>query len=248
MAGGRRVDHLLPILNSPRAQTCVWMDAGVVAFRLCDRGFACEHCPFDAALRRDPRAAELDETHFAATDAVAWQFPPDRLYTDGHLWIQTVRGGHVRAGIDSCAARLLRPVRGVMATHPPGLLQRGDPLCTLVVEGGELPLRSPITGRVCGWNSAIDEHPEVVSSEPYGAGWLAELTVTRPGDLDGLLSAAAARQLAGMDARRFRRGIAFHLLSADGGVEPGLEIPFLEAAHRLVGPDAFVELARQLLH
>ncbi|MFL6213965.1 MAG: hypothetical protein ACJ74J_08740 [Blastocatellia bacterium] len=29
---------------------CVWMQAGVVGYKLCDRQFDCEHCPFDLAL------------------------------------------------------------------------------------------------------------------------------------------------------------------------------------------------------
>ena len=29
---------------------CVWMHAGVIRFRLCNRAFDCEHCPLDAAL------------------------------------------------------------------------------------------------------------------------------------------------------------------------------------------------------
>jgi len=30
---------------------CVWMLADVVAYKLCDREYDCEHCPFDRALR-----------------------------------------------------------------------------------------------------------------------------------------------------------------------------------------------------
>lgn len=30
---------------------CVWMQAGVVGYKLCDREFDCDRCPFDAALR-----------------------------------------------------------------------------------------------------------------------------------------------------------------------------------------------------
>ena len=45
------MDCALPILTSARTSpTCIWMDAGAVAFRLCDRGFECDHCPFDAAM------------------------------------------------------------------------------------------------------------------------------------------------------------------------------------------------------
>jgi hypothetical protein len=30
---------------------CVWMLAGVVDYKLCDRQYDCEHCPLDSALR-----------------------------------------------------------------------------------------------------------------------------------------------------------------------------------------------------
>ena len=33
---------------------CVWMDAGVVNYKLCDRGYDCERCPLDQALHRRP--------------------------------------------------------------------------------------------------------------------------------------------------------------------------------------------------
>jgi len=35
----------------PNAETCVWMEARVISFWLCNRDFDCEHCPLDAALR-----------------------------------------------------------------------------------------------------------------------------------------------------------------------------------------------------
>jgi hypothetical protein len=34
-----------------RVEPCVWMSAGLVAYKLCDRGFECESCPFDQAMR-----------------------------------------------------------------------------------------------------------------------------------------------------------------------------------------------------
>lgn len=38
----------------PPAIRCVWMDAGVVNYKLCDRGYDCERCPLDQALHRRP--------------------------------------------------------------------------------------------------------------------------------------------------------------------------------------------------
>jgi hypothetical protein len=40
------------MLKQTTDQACVWMAAGVLRFWLCDRGFDCDRCPLDAALRR----------------------------------------------------------------------------------------------------------------------------------------------------------------------------------------------------
>jgi hypothetical protein len=42
--------------QAPPSIYCVWMDAGVVNYKLCDRGFDCERCPLDQALHRRPSA------------------------------------------------------------------------------------------------------------------------------------------------------------------------------------------------
>ena len=68
-----------PQISSP-AEPCLWMAAGVINYRLCDRQFDCDRCPLDAALRGDTQpmtpsqarrpAAESgrDEDHRAADD------------------------------------------------------------------------------------------------------------------------------------------------------------------------------------
>ncbi|HYW69484.1 MAG TPA: hypothetical protein VE961_00530 [Pyrinomonadaceae bacterium] len=44
---------------------CVWMDAGVVNYKLCDRSYDCERCPLDQALHRRPseRRANVKVNH-----------------------------------------------------------------------------------------------------------------------------------------------------------------------------------------
>jgi hypothetical protein len=39
----------------PGALPCVWMSAGLIAFKLCDREGECEGCPFDRAMRQPHR-------------------------------------------------------------------------------------------------------------------------------------------------------------------------------------------------
>jgi hypothetical protein len=53
-------------------ERCVWMQAGVVGYKLCDREFDCDRCPFDAALRgeaaRDWRGREVERLYQKAEE------------------------------------------------------------------------------------------------------------------------------------------------------------------------------------
>ncbi|MDH3284704.1 MAG: hypothetical protein OEQ13_08180, partial [Acidobacteriota bacterium] len=71
------------------ARPCIWMSAGLVAYRLCDRDFDCEHCPLDAGLRGGAPSLGTPVPADAAENDVQVVFPPDRSYTEGHLWLRT---------------------------------------------------------------------------------------------------------------------------------------------------------------
>ena len=227
-------------------QTCVWMDAGVLAYRLCDRGFNCEHCPLDAALRgtaREHGAASPDSAPPTAA------FPDDRLYTTSHTWVRTLdeSGRRVRVGLDGFAAPLIGPPREARPSGEAESVRRGHPLCTLVVDGETLHVLSPVTACRVRWNGVLDVQPKRLVTDPYSTGWLAELE-PRPGEaLDGLLDGAEARRHARFDARRFRRLAAFELLAdADAPVLPGPSegAPDLR---RLLGVRRYIAIVRQLM-
>ena len=57
-------------------------------------------------------------------------------------------------------------------------------------------LYAPLAGRVSARNEALDEQPELINSDPYGAGWIVELEPSEPGELDELLDAGAYGTLA----------------------------------------------------
>lgn len=242
------MDIALPTLRPIEpARTCVWMDAGVVAFRLCDRGFACDECPFDACMRGVEPSADAAAAPDRAP-AAAWAFPADRLYAPGHLWVQVVRDRRVRIGIDACAARALTAVREVRAEPAGSPLERSQRFCTLVVDGGELPIDAPIGGSVARWNDALAASPSLVATDPYGAGWLAELDVAARADLVALLRAPAAELRARGDAGHFRRQLALRLLASEPDARPEIDPLLVEVAARLLGPAPVVGLARSILH
>jgi len=54
-------------------------------------------------------------------------------------------------------------------------------------------LYAPVSGKVIAVNAALTANPEILNSDPYGAGWIAEVEVT--GGEDTLLSAQEYVQL-----------------------------------------------------
>lgn len=247
----------MPPARSPRespatpAAPCVWMSAGLVSYKLCDRDFDCEHCPLDAALcgRRGAAGA----AGFGAGGPV-W-FPADRLYTAGHLWLADGPEGRIRVGMDSFAAALLGGVRGVRAAAEGTTLAAGAPLCEVELAAGRLSLGAPMEGRCGGVNPRLADDPRLLRREPYDGGWLVEMTagsgaVYRRGGPDGFLTSDDARRQASCDLRRFRRRLALLLLADDDRLGPTLpdggelavDVP------GLLGPRRHLELLREMVH
>lgn len=189
------------------AQPCVWMTARLLAYKLCDRDYDCEHCPLDAALRGAaelPRPLETLRLHMAA-----WTFPSDRLYHAGHLWAKALAGDRVRCGLDAFAARLVAPVVSVVLPAVNSRVIR-DRVGLWLSQPDELvPLCAPLSGIVIGRNAALLRDPSPAVEDPYGEGWLVEVRC-RPGlaSQRDLIDAAAMRELARNQADRIRQRAA----------------------------------------
>lgn len=219
-----------PILRET-VQPCVWMTAGLVSYKLCDRDFDCEHCPLDAALRGEPRSPSRGFAGALPASAAfplrfVPSFPEARLYTSGHLCLRAVgesdkspRG--FRIGLDAFAAALLGRCPGVRPVAPGVFLQIGESCCELDLEAGVLSLGAPLVGRVGSHNPALETTPEWAVTAPYGDGWLLELETDTPlrgksggsGGPPALLDPDEAREQARLDLRHLRRRLALHWLT-----------------------------------
>ena len=51
----------------------------------------------------------------------------------------------------------------------------------------------PLAGDVTAINSALEGSPDLVNRDPYGDGWMVQLRISNPAELNGLLSPAAYR-------------------------------------------------------
>ncbi len=175
MDGRERRPGEHPVLP-PDVLRCVWMGAGMVAYKLCDRGLDCDRCPFDAALRGlpvgvPPAAPEPEPA--PAPDELP--FPDDRRYHVGHTWARPLGSGAVRVGLDAVAARLLGGARSIVLPPPGSPVSGGRAGCWVIDDAGPLALRMPVTGFVGRVNDDLRNSPGLAVREPYGEGWLLEI-------------------------------------------------------------------------
>lgn len=230
-----------PVVPSS-ADVCVWMRAGVVSYRLCDRAFDCDHCPLDAALRGV--GPPVESRGRPTREPV---FPDDRGYTARHLWVATSGNGPARLGIDAFAAALLPPLRAVSGDSRRSR-GSGEPCCALELDGGRIQLRAPLAGdaRV---NAGLADDPGLVARDCYGTGWVAEFPAEPRQGPPGLLTASHIRAQTSDDLLHFRRRVALAVLGERSGV--GATLPdggeMLVDLHAVLGERGYVELLREFI-
>lgn len=121
-------------------------------------------------------------------------FPESLRYSADHEWV-LVTGLVARVGITDYAQQSLGDVVYVQV---PTLGQRvvsGESLSEVESTKSVSDVYSPITGAVIAVNDRLSSNPELVNSDPYGEGWLCELEIDDPSQLDGLLDAAGYQVL-----------------------------------------------------
>jgi glycine cleavage system H protein len=128
--------------------------------------------------------------------------PEDRRYTEQHEWAQvqgTADGSTVvRMGITDHAQDALGDIVFVQLPDVGDEVTPGNPIGEVESTKSVSDVYSPVGGVVSSRNDALEASPELLNSDPYGEGWLIEISV--PGDgadpTQGLLDAAAYQAFA----------------------------------------------------
>ncbi len=116
------------------------------------------------------------------------QIPAELQYTKEHEWVaDTATAGTIRMGITDFAQGALGDIVYVQMPKV-GESVTADKVCGEVESTKSVSeIFAPVTGTVVAVNEALTNTPELVNSDPYGAGWLAEISVS--GEPTTLLSA-----------------------------------------------------------
>jgi glycine cleavage system H protein len=121
---------------------------------------------------------------------------PDTLrYTADHEWVDRTGDAAVRIGITFHAQDALGDIVYVQLPEPGTAVVAGQPLGEVESTKSVSDVYAPVTGTVTARNDALEGAPELINSDPYGGGWLLDITLADAASVDGLLDAEAYRGL-----------------------------------------------------
>lgn len=123
------------------------------------------------------------------------QVPEDLHYTAEHEWIQNKGNSVVRVGITDYAQDQLGDVVYVELPTVGAPVAKEDLLAEIESTKSVGEVYAPFAGSISAVNNAVAESPELVNTGPYEEGWLAEITLDGELDTEGLLDAAAYKDL-----------------------------------------------------
>ncbi|BCJ62650.1 glycine cleavage system H protein [Micromonospora endophytica] len=121
--------------------------------------------------------------------------PEELRYTAEHEWVAAADGGAVRVGITHFAQDALGDIVFVQLPEAGAQVAVGESLGEIESTKSVSEIYAPVGGTVSARNEVLADTPEVINSDPYGSGWLVEITPADAVSLDGLLSAEAYREL-----------------------------------------------------
>jgi glycine cleavage system H protein len=122
------------------------------------------------------------------------QVPQQLRYSSDHEWV-ALDGTRARVGITDYAQDALGDVVYVQLPTVGATVTAGDSFGEVESTKSVSDVYAPVSGTVVAVNEALGDTPELLNSDPYGAGWICEIECSDVGQADSLLDAAAYQTL-----------------------------------------------------
>ncbi|MGA2433463.1 MAG: glycine cleavage system protein GcvH [Acidimicrobiales bacterium] len=116
------------------------------------------------------------------------QIPSDLRYSKDHEWAKA-DGAVVRIGITDYAQDALGDVVFVDLPKVGATLNAGEALGEVESTKSVSEIYAPVSGTVTAVNDSLTNSPESVNADPYGDGWICEITTTSGSEYETLLDA-----------------------------------------------------------
>ena len=118
----------------------------------------------------------------------------DRLYTKTHEWIK-IEGDTGTVGITDYAQKELQDITYVELPETGITVSAGEEVATVESVKHTSPIYSPVTGEIVEVNEILEDEPDTVNKDPYGDGWIFKIKLSKPDEVNALVSPEAYAEL-----------------------------------------------------
>ncbi|SHL87038.1 glycine cleavage system protein GcvH [Flavobacterium xinjiangense] len=122
--------------------------------------------------------------------------PANLKYTKDHEWV-SLEGDIATVGITHFAQKELGDIVYVEVETLDQTLEKDEVFGTVEAVKTVSDLFLPLSGEIVAFNDSLESTPEVVNSDPYGAGWMIKIKVAKMDEVDSLLSSESYKELIG---------------------------------------------------
>ncbi len=116
------------------------------------------------------------------------------LYSESHEWVK-VDGNIAIIGVSDFAQEEMGDITYVDVPAEGDSVTKGEDFGALESVKASSELYSPVSGEVVAVNEELEDKPELINEDPYGA-WIIKVEMSDKAELEGLLSAAAYGEIA----------------------------------------------------
>ena len=122
--------------------------------------------------------------------------PANLKYTKDHEWV-SVDGEIATVGITDFAQKELGDIVYVEVETLDQTLDKDEVFGTVEAVKTVSDLFLPVAGEIIEFNTALNNSPELINSDPYGDGWVVKMKAADAGDLSQLMDVETYKSFIG---------------------------------------------------
>jgi len=111
-----------------------------------------------------------------------------KKYTKSHEWVEVLEGNKAKVGISDHAQEELGDVVFVELPEIGSELKKGEAFSTVESVKAAEDIYAPVSGKVTAVNEELNDHPELINEDAEGKGWICEVELSDPSELDDLMT------------------------------------------------------------
>lgn len=126
-------------------------------------------------------------------------YPEELGYSKEHEWVKDEGNNRVRIGITHFAQEELGDVVFVELPQAGQTVEKDKPFSVVESVKAVSDIYSPLSGTIVEVNEELENRPELINEDPYGAGWIIVLELSDPAEKETLLTAAEYKAHIGVE-------------------------------------------------